>query len=66
MMAEKLSREEFERRWCERARMTLAEARAMGFETSPCDCEDYDGCEGWCVNISLAKLAAFRRGEGVR
>ncbi len=62
MMPEKLGREEFERQWCEQARMTLDEARAMGFEATPCDCGE-DCCEGWCVRISLAKLVAFRRGE---
>jgi hypothetical protein len=45
-MAKRITADEFEARHAEQRGISIAELRAEGRLTKPCDC-DYEECEGW-------------------
>ena len=43
-----ISKEDFEKGYAERSKMTVEGLRVLGLIACPCDCEE-EGCEGWAM-----------------
>ncbi|WP_195618684.1 hypothetical protein [Clostridium paraputrificum] len=61
---QKISKEEFEKRYCKESDLTLEEYH-NNFVTLPCSCE-YEYCEGWaCVENNPLIIKLHKRANGI-